>query len=65
MSKHKWVEMQMTPIQADLIDDSILTSSTTEDEQLALENSIEICYDCHANLSIETLDEECPGPKEV
>jgi len=61
MSKHSWVELQMTPIQADLIDDSIITSSTEEDEQTALENSIEFCSECHTALHALALDEECPG----
>lgn len=61
MTKHDWVELQMTPIQADLIDDAIITSSTEDDERIAVENSREICVDCHTDLTPETIDEECPG----
>jgi hypothetical protein len=61
MTKHDWVELQMTPIQADLIDDSIITSSSEEDERTAIENSIEICGVCHTSLTPDTIDAECPG----
>jgi len=61
MSKHTWVELQMTPIQADLIGTDIITSSTNDDEQTALENSIEICSECHEPLNALSIDEECSG----
>lgn len=61
MTKHNWVELQVTPIQADLIDDSIITSSTEEAELLAAQESIEICWGCHAALSPLTIAEDCPS----
>jgi len=61
MAKHNWVEMQITPIQADLIDTEIITSSTEEAANQAAQDSIEICFDCHAALNPLSIDEECPG----
>jgi len=51
----------MTPIQADLIDDAIITSSTPEDEMNAERGSIEICSECHTTLDPLSIDDDCPG----
>jgi hypothetical protein len=61
MPKHNWVELQVTPIQADLIDLDIITSSTEEAEALAAQESIEICWGCHTALSPLTINDDCPA----
>ena len=54
----------MLPIQADLIGTDIITSSTEADEMTAMQNSIEICVQCHTELNAFSIDEECPGNDE-
>lgn len=61
MTKHDWVELQVTPIQADLIDIEIITSSTEEAKLQAEQDSIEICWGCHTPLSPLTINEDCPA----
>lgn len=61
MSKHTWVEMKITPIQADLIDTEIITSSDDEEALEAEANSMEFCFDCHEPLNAMSINEECPG----
>jgi hypothetical protein len=61
MTKHTWVELQMTPIQVDLIGSDLITSSDDEQALIAQQNSVEICSVCHTELHPLALDEECPG----
>jgi hypothetical protein len=54
--------MKITPIQADLIDTDIITSSDDADALEADQNSMEFCFECHAPLNAFSINEECPGP---
>lgn len=61
MSKHVWVVMQVTPLDVETQEDGSLTVTATEAAiEIAVDDSMMGCWFCHAPLTAENAQDECP-----
>lgn len=60
---HQWVEFLYIPLTVEIDEGTgdITTFHEEGAEEIAKENSVEVCWFCHVSLDQKTIDTECPG----
>lgn len=61
MAHHAWVELKMTPLDIDVLEDGTLNVYATEAAiEIAEEDARHACWFCYAPLTTENFGTECP-----
>lgn len=59
MKHHMWVAMQYTPIEVSEQNNELVVTVTDLAEEIAREESLLGCWNCHEPLSVESYESEC------